>query len=83
MDITKQVVEQLKASNPHIELFFDSHFELISEETLIPKFVENKIEFPTKHLLRPKKLTIKEKIAYYLKDLELFLGEINESNKSE
>lgn len=75
MDITEMVINKLKKANLHIALFFDTHFELVTEESLVPKFVENKIQFPTKSVLRSKDLTVKEKIAYYLEDLELFLKE--------
>jgi len=75
LDITKQVINKLKRANPHIALFFDTHFDLITTASLIPEFRRDSIKFPELSVLRPKKLTSHDKLQYYMKDLELFLRE--------
>ena len=77
-DIMLIFLSKLKEADERIKLFFDSHFEEITKSSLVPIHRKDTIEFPTKTYLIPKKLSLKDKVEYYTKDLELYLGGLNE-----
>lgn len=69
----KVVVMGLVNALPDFALFWDTHFELVEETTLVPSITgEGVMSFPVKLSIKRKDLTRDNKLQYYRKDLELW-----------
>ena len=73
IDVTKQVIEHLRASLPRFKRFFDTHYDLVTKQSLVPSYgSDGQAKFPAKTKIVPKNVTIEDKIKYYYMDIEEF-----------
>jgi len=77
MGIVEAIINGLKEREPHFQLFFDTHYTIEKETSLRPEMHSDGTPyFPEREYIVPKKLTLKEKEEYYMKDLNLW-GKLN------
>jgi len=69
MNITEHVINSLCAQSPLFKRFFDTHFEIIRKQSLVPKITDGKPTFPTKTAMHHKDITFEEKLRYYEQDI--------------
>jgi len=59
----------------HYQLFVEKHYVIRKQQTLRPVILQDKLYFPTKKIFIKKRLSLIDKLVYYVEDLLLWLKE--------
>lgn len=67
------IIKILCDSYPEFKLFWDTHFEIIPFDSLVPEFDDNMNPVFTKELhIKRRELTPEDKVAFYERDIILW-----------